>query len=99
MSASTENTAANASAPSSSIDVYAWWRNSVAGEVLGAGQLAIPGLVDHGQVVERDRVGLEREATPLVDLAGGPQVDDRPQRDRAQRLEVIGGQPPEARRA
>ena len=65
------------------------------GQVLGAGQFPIPGRVDDGQVVERDRVGLEREATALVDLARPPQVDDRLQGDRTQRLEIIGRQPAE----
>ena len=60
------------------------------GKVLGAGQFPIPGRVDDGQVVKRDRVGLEREATPLVDLVRPPEVDDRLQRDRPERLEIVG---------
>ena len=65
------------------------------GKVLGAGQFPIPGRVDDGQVVKRDRVGLEREATPLVDLVRPAEVDHRLQRDRPERLEVVGREPAE----
>ena len=46
--------------------------------------LAVPGLVHHGQVVERHGVPLVREAPPLVDLPPCPQVDDRAQPERAE---------------
>ena len=64
-------------------------------QTLADRSIAVPGLVDHGQVVERHRIRLEREAATGTDLSLCAQVDHGLQSNRSQHRKVCVGESPE----
>ena len=86
-SASTSNAFANRGAPiCQHVSVRPDQEVLVAIEVWAAPRA--PGLVDDWQVVEDDRVGVDRESSALVELRIAAQVDDRVEAERLECFDV-----------
>ena len=70
-------------------------RKSAGGEAV-VEPCRVPGDVDHREVVEGDRVGLDGEPATLFQLQPGPQIEDGVDAELTYHLEVGGGEAVEA---